>query len=90
MEGYYSALESSNDLWYNAADVHLIYSTASEGGGQSLRGTVTGSSILNSVTWYAKCVPCCILLHDVHAMIQSWVVKIMACLWSKFGLLLHM
>ncbi len=37
MEGYYSALELSNDLWYNAADVQLIYSTASEGGGQVLR-----------------------------------------------------
>lgn len=34
MEEYYAALESSDDIWYNAADVQLSYSTASEGGGQ--------------------------------------------------------
>lgn len=50
MEGYYSALESDNDLWYNAADVQLIYSTASEGGGQFRRPTSTRFLILNSVT----------------------------------------
>ncbi|KAG0590844.1 hypothetical protein KC19_1G130600 [Ceratodon purpureus] len=38
MEGYYSALESDDDLWYNSADVQLIYSTASEGGGSVVNG----------------------------------------------------
>ena len=47
---------------------------------------LTGSSILSSVTCHAKCVPCC-LLHDLHVMIQSWMVRI---LWLKSRLLLDM
>jgi len=34
MEGYYTALETNKDIWYNSADVQLVYSTASEGGGE--------------------------------------------------------
>lgn len=34
MEGYYAALETNKDVWYNSADVQLVYSIASEGGGE--------------------------------------------------------
>jgi len=34
MEGYVAALETNKDVWYNATDVQLVYSTASEGGGE--------------------------------------------------------
>ena len=49
---------------------------------------LTGSTILYSGTCYAECVPCCLLVHDLHTMIQSWTVKIMAYLRSRFKLLL--
>lgn len=38
LEGYYTALEASNDILYNSTDVQLIYSTASEGGGSVVNG----------------------------------------------------
>lgn len=38
IEGYYAALESSKDVWFNSADVQLEYSSASEGGGSVVRG----------------------------------------------------
>jgi hypothetical protein len=34
MEGYFDALEANPNTFYNTSDVKLIYSTASEGGGQ--------------------------------------------------------
>lgn len=34
IKGYHAALESNKDIWYNSADVQLVYSTASEGGGE--------------------------------------------------------
>ena len=60
MEGYYSALESNNDLWYNSADVQLIYSTASEGGGQFFRPTFNW--IFHSKFCYLSCKMCSLLL----------------------------
>ncbi|KAG0579697.1 hypothetical protein KC19_4G117600 [Ceratodon purpureus] len=38
IEGYYAALETNKDVWYNSADVQLVYSTASEGEGTVVRG----------------------------------------------------
>lgn len=49
MEEYYAALETTDDIWYNAADVHLAYSTASEGGGQFRNVAISN---------FQQCLPC--------------------------------
>ena len=60
MERYYSAFESNNDLWYNLANVQLIYSTASKGGGQFFRPTF--NSIFHSKFYYLSCKICSLKL----------------------------
>jgi len=79
MEDYYAAIETDDDIWYNAADVQLIYSTASEGGGQFRHLTRACCNLQRSTfNWIfhpeccylsrqSKCIPflaCCCMAHN--------------------------